>query len=253
MSNNDASQPLPDGFVRLRDVDPSIVAALRYSGPENFTGKSVPGYVSNTVIVTAICAERLAKIQGIVKKDGYSLVIYDAYRPAKAVQAFVEWSKDLSELSMAEKYYAKFAKQKELLFELSYISSTSNHCRGSTVDLTLVEWDKRDAIVWDRVLPLVYRQLGSESHLPVPFLDDQSLDMGSSFDLLDEVSHPDAPLTVIPEPYHSRRRYLQTIMEAHGFVVSPREWWHYWLRDDEPFKRPTDGSRPAAFDFDITA
>jgi D-alanyl-D-alanine dipeptidase len=243
---------LPHGFVYLREVDPSIVAALRYLGPENFTGLPVPGYHANAVIVTAVCAEKLKAVQAAVRADGYALVVYDAYRPQKAVDAFVTWSKDHGELSMAEKYYPKFATTKPVLFELSYISATSNHCRGSTVDLTLVEWDRRNDVVWDRPLTLEHRVLGP-SGVPVPYLTDGTVDMGSSFDLLDDASHPDAPLDVIPTQYRQRRDYLRTLMEAHGFVVSSREWWHFWLRDEEPFPRPKDGSPPQPFDFDIVS
>lgn len=239
---------LPEAFCRLNDVDDTIVACLRYLGCENFTGRPVPGYKDNVVIVTRECAARLRSVQAALREQGLCLVVYDAYRPHKAVMAFVDWSKDYAELSMAEKYYPTFASRKPVLFEKSYISATSNHCRGSTVDVTVVEWERRNSVRWDRTIELQHRRLGD---VDVPYLDDGTVDMGSSFDLLDEASHPDAPLEVIPQPYRSRRDLLRRLMEAHGFVVSDREWWHYWLRDHEPFPRPPDGSVPAVFDFDV--
>ena len=33
-----ASEEMPEGFVYLRDVDPTILQDMRYAGPSNFTG-----------------------------------------------------------------------------------------------------------------------------------------------------------------------------------------------------------------------
>ena len=39
-----AGDAMPDDFVYLRDVDPTIRQDMRYAGPHNFTGKPVDGY-----------------------------------------------------------------------------------------------------------------------------------------------------------------------------------------------------------------
>ncbi|HLF66400.1 MAG TPA: M15 family metallopeptidase, partial [Gammaproteobacteria bacterium] len=88
---------MPEGFVDLRTVDPSIVIALRYAGSENFMGKPVIGYEKNQPILTLEAANALKKVQAEVHKQGYSLVVYEAYRPQRASQAFKAWSMDMSE------------------------------------------------------------------------------------------------------------------------------------------------------------
>ena len=35
---------LPRGFAYLREVAPDILQDIRYAGPDNFTGRPVPGY-----------------------------------------------------------------------------------------------------------------------------------------------------------------------------------------------------------------
>src|ERR1700735_3295979 len=67
------------GFVYLHDVDPSIRISLRYIGDENFVGTCVDGYKKPAVIMTKQAAQALKNVQEDIKKDGYSLVVYDAY------------------------------------------------------------------------------------------------------------------------------------------------------------------------------
>ena len=73
------------------------------------------------------------------------------------------------------------------------------------------------------------------------YLDDGTVDMGSSFDLFDEASWHINPF--ISEKYAANRKYLRNIMINNGFDDYRKEWWHYRLLD-EPFPN-TD------FDFDI--
>ena len=47
----------------------------------------------------------LALVQDDVKKLGYSLVVYDAYRPQRTVDSFVAWSKKDSDVTMKDYYY----------------------------------------------------------------------------------------------------------------------------------------------------
>ena len=88
---------LDDGFVYLKDIDNSIIVDLKYFSSENFTGQYVNGYHSNTAILTKEAALALSNVQDDLKKLGYSLVLYDAYRPQSAVDFFVQWSMDLND------------------------------------------------------------------------------------------------------------------------------------------------------------
>lgn len=50
------------------------------------------GYLKPTVIITTAAGYALKGVQSTLYDLGYRLVVYDAYRPQKAVNDFVEWS-----------------------------------------------------------------------------------------------------------------------------------------------------------------
>lgn len=79
-SHGQDSVPLVD----IKTIDPTIVVALRYAGPNNLTGRALypPGTVA---LVRPEIAQRLAFAQTMLRRFGYRLTIWDAYRPA-AVQ-----------------------------------------------------------------------------------------------------------------------------------------------------------------------
>src|SRR5579862_3546710 len=82
---------LAPGFVYLRDIDPTIVQDIRYSGPRNFTGARVPGYGAAECILLVEVAEALKLVQSDLKPRDLSLKVYDCYRPVRSVKAFIEW------------------------------------------------------------------------------------------------------------------------------------------------------------------
>src|SRR6476660_9005373 len=84
---------MPKDFVYLSDVDPSIEQDMRYAGADNFTGRPVPGYDAPECVLVRQAAEALKAVQAEVKAKGLLLKVYDCYRPAEAVAAFVAWSK----------------------------------------------------------------------------------------------------------------------------------------------------------------
>jgi D-alanyl-D-alanine dipeptidase len=225
------------GFVFLHEVDPSIMLSLRYTTNENFVGTPVDGYKrSDVAVMTKQTAEALKKVQEEVAKDGYSLVVYDAYRPQKAVGHFIRWGKDVASQTKKTDYYPRI--DKDTVFELGYVLKRSGHSRGSTVDLTLIK-------------------LGNQLHevqtskrmlfdgFTINFLDDGTVDMGSSFDLFDLASHYENNL--IADEYKTRRGYLKEKMTKHGFKPLADEWWHFTLQN-EPYPATQDSSY---FDFDI--
>ena len=128
---------LPDGFVYVTDVIPTAQLEIRYFSEDNFVGAVIDGYEAPKAILTVEAAEALKKAADILEEQGYYIKIFDAYRPQRAVDHFVRWSKDLDDTKMKEKYYPDL--DKSVLFELGYIAEKSGHSRGSTVDLTLVE------------------------------------------------------------------------------------------------------------------
>lgn len=219
-----------NGFVYLHEIDPSIIVSLRYATNENFVGKPVDGYKKPVLIVTKQTAHALKKVQTEVKKDGYCLVIYDGYRPQQAVDHFVRWSEQISDQSKKKQYYPRVNKAD--VFELGYVAKRSGHSRGSTVDLTLIKDGQKPHHVKEKERTLL-------DGYKITFLDDGTIDMGSSFDLFDNASHYEN--NVIKDEYKKLRTYLKTVMEKHGFKNYAEEWWHFTLKD-EPHSPQQDSS-----------
>ena len=76
---------LPEGFVYLRDVDPSIAQDMRYAGADNFTGRPLPGYDAAECVLRRDVAEALARVQADLARENLGLKVYDCYRPTRAV------------------------------------------------------------------------------------------------------------------------------------------------------------------------
>ena len=197
---------LEAGFVYLNDIDDSIVVNLKYYSSENFTGQFVEGYHSNNAILTKESAVALSNAQDDFNKLGYSLILYDAYRPQRAVNFFVQWSKNLNDTINKRIYYPNIKKSE--LFELGYIAYKSGHSRGSTVDVSLVE------ISTNKVL-----------------------DMGTIFDYFGVESH--TFFNDISEKQKSNRLILYEIMSNNGFKNYSKEWWHFTLKN-EPYQKYFD-------------
>src|ERR1700685_4578145 len=89
-----AGSALPKGFVYLRDIDPTIVQDIRYAGSHNFVGRPIRGYLAAECILSAPAANALAAVQKILAGKNLSLIVWDCYRPRRAVADFFRWSKD---------------------------------------------------------------------------------------------------------------------------------------------------------------
>ncbi len=218
------------GFVYLHEIDPTIHVSLRYLGDENFVGKPVDGYEKPVVILTKQAAEALKKVHVAVKKDGYSLVVYDAYRPQQAVDHFVRWGKDVKSQSKKARYYPRI--DKDQVFDLGYVATKSGHSRGSTVDLALI----KNGFVPHEIIE---KKRTLADGFTIVILDDGTVDMGSSFDLFDLASHTKNEL-ISPE-HQKLRLYLKNMMDQHGFKNIAEEWWHFTLKN-EPFPADQESS-----------
>jgi len=199
IANTSLAAELPKDFVYLKDIEPTIIENLRYFSNENFMGRKIDGYKANRVILTSEAAIALVKIQQELLKNGYSLVIYDAYRPQLAVDFFMKWSKDSNDQVAKEKYYPDINKAD--VFKLGYVAEKSGHSRGSTVDLSIIR-------IGDSLKPITFQKRQLKNGSIIPFLDDGSVDMSSSFDLFGEASHHDSNL--IETEFLARRNYLRT-------------------------------------------
>lgn len=218
------------GFVYLHEVDPTIQISVRYATDENFVAKPVDGYKKSVIIMTKQAADALKKVQVDLKKDGYCLVVYDAYRPQEAVNNFMYWADDINDQAKKVRYYPRIDKAR--VFELGYVAKRSGHSRGSTIDLTII----KDG---ELVHEIQEKNRTLRDGFTIKFLDDGTVDMGSSFDLFDEASHYDNSL--IDDLYKQRRSYLKTAMDKQGFKNYEDEWWHFTLRN-EPYPADKDSS-----------
>ena len=141
----------------------------------------------------------LAKAAEDLRAQGYRLLIWDAYRPQKAVDNFVTWINDPNDPG-DKTFYPTL--EKSNLLEGNYIMAKSGHTRGSTVDLTIIK------------------------------KDGGFVDMGGTFDLFSEVSHPD--YKKITKKQKKNRQILRDAMVKAGFNPLDSEWWHFTLKD-EPY------------------
>ncbi len=128
----------PPGFARLADLAPGIEQDMRYAGPNNFTGASVPGYRAPQCWLRLEAARALARAQALAHAQGFDLVVYDCYRPRRAVAAFLAWSKNDDETTKPA-YYPNVEKAE--LFAQGYIAAQSGHSTGLAVDLGVKGWD----------------------------------------------------------------------------------------------------------------
>lgn len=196
------SWALPEGFIYIDEVIPSIKQELRYFGSNNFVGRPINGYYTNRAILTKSAASALKAVQEELNLFGLGILVFDAYRPQRAVDDFVAWSKDPSDIKTKSTYYPQIPK--ESLFAQGYIAERSGHSRGSTLDLTIVSQNAPS----------------------------EQLDMATGFDFFGPESWPN--YAKISTQQRSNRLLLQNIMVKHGFNPLPQEWWHFTLKN-EPF------------------
>lgn len=194
---------LPKGFVYVDEVIPSALYEIRYYSEDNFIGTQIDGYEAPLAILTTEAANALKKVNEDLESQGYRLKIIDAYRPQKAVNHFIAWSKDPKDTLMKDIFYPDVDKKN--LFKSGYLSSKSAHSRGSTVDVTMV-----------------FKRTGEE------------VDMGSRVDFLGPISSHGTNL--INKEQRKHRYILKTAMVKQNFKPYTKEWWHYTLKN-EPFPK----------------
>ncbi|WP_431041003.1 M15 family metallopeptidase [Streptomyces sp. P1-3] len=225
----------PKEFVALSDVDPTILQEIRYVTPHNFTGHRIDGYRRPMCILTRPAAEALRTAQRRLLRLGYSLKVYDCYRPQRAVDDFVAWAEDLDDQAMKGEFYPHVDKSR--LFLDGYIAEKSGHSRGSTADLTIMRLPAVPTRPYVPGEPLVPCYAPQAERFP-----DNSVDMGTGFDCFDTLSHTLDPR--IQGAQRANRLLLKDTLERVGFVNLAEEWWHYTYKP-EPFP-------DAYFDFPVS-
>jgi len=187
------------GLIDIQTLIADIALDIRYAGRENFVGTRIDGYDARKCYLLTPVAEALARVEGELRTQKLRLKLFDCYRPRRAVLHFVRWASDLQDQTTKPLYYPNLDKRKLLG---AYISSTSGHSRGATLDLTLLRCDDSGAQC-------------------------EAVDMGTPFDFFDARANTDSPQ--VTSLQRGNRQRLRAAMTRHGFRNYPLEWWHYTL------------------------
>ena len=113
-------EPAPADLVAVVDYIPGIYTELRYASDNNFTHQVI--YSFSDAYLRYGTVQKLASAQESLETAGYSLLIWDAFRPVSAQFRLWEICPDPAYVANPEKGF-------------------SSHSRGNTVDVTLVTLD----------------------------------------------------------------------------------------------------------------
>ncbi len=222
------------GVVDIKSINSDIFVEAAYASDWNFIGSPVEGYKANKCYLTSKAAQALSAVQKDVAEQGYALLVFDCYRPQRAVNQFVRWTQNVNDSKMQATFYPD--EPKKDLIKRGYIDSKSGHSRASTIDLTLVRVDKFQSKDFSQKAKAV-----SDCRQSGRVVDTGQVDMGTAFDCFSERAY--TANTAISNEAQQNRQLLKSAMEKHGFTNYAKEWWHFVLKD-EPYKNDY-------FDFEV--
>ncbi|SDS69695.1 D-Ala-D-Ala dipeptidase VanX [Microlunatus soli] len=192
---------MKDDFVFVDDFVAGIRWDAKYATWDNFTGRPVDGYGVNRIVGTRALCAALEWAREDAASLGYGLLLWDGYRPQRAVDRFLHWSEQAEDGRTKTRHYPNIDRAE--MVAQGYVATKSGHSRGSTVDLTLFHLDTGELV-----------------------------SMGSGHDFMDPTAHHEAQ--GIGRQQANGRRQLRVIMESCGFRSYDCEWWHYTLQR-EPY------------------
>lgn len=170
-----------DTFVNVQEYIPDVHVELRYATMDNFVGQVI--YDSTDVYLRYGTVVKLMEVQQALRLQGLSLKIWDAFRPASA-------------------QYKLWAAKPDPEFVANPQTGFSNHTRGNTVDVTIVDKD------------------GNE------------LEMPSDFD--DFTENADRDYSECTAEATKNAELLEELMYENGFTGYESEWWHFVDSDSYP-------------------
>jgi len=180
-------------------TDPSVRVDMKYFSGDNLVGEPLDGYQANTCLLVPEAQKALTAVAADLQALGLGLVVFDCYRPQRAVNHFVRWAGAPEDGSTKQRFYPR--EEKSQMFERGYIAERSGHSRGATVDLGLYRLDSG-----------------------------KLLDMGTGFDFMDERSATEYSLE--NSQAQQNRMLLRDAMSAQGFKNYAQEWWHYTFKPE---------------------
>lgn len=202
-----------------------IAGELKYATEDNFIGRPLEGYskdASHICLLMPEVALQLCKVQNdLLAHHNLGLIIYDAYRPKRAVMDMCRWSFERSVTTLeAQRQLQHYpALQKSDLFKMGYIAMNSQHCYGYAVDVFLYNPDTA-----------------------------QPLNMGAIFDHFGQLSHISNTAQLISPEALVNRQIMAKAMQKFGFLPYENEFWHFSCQKerlsqafDEPITRDFKG------------
>ncbi len=178
------------GYVNIKDVDPTIQVSLMYTRPDNFTGRVLYTDLKDAYLHPD-AAQALKKCQQRLKQlhPELSLIIYDAARPMSVQQKMWDVVKGTS--------------------KNIYVSNPANggglHNYGFAVDITICD-ERGDSIPMGTKIDY----MGRAAH---PEFEDEMVRKG-----------------IITREAVENRKLLREVMAVGGFKVLKTEWWHFNLK-----------------------
>jgi len=178
------------GYVNIKDVDPSIRVSLMYTRPDNFTGRVLYTDLKEAYLHPD-AAQALKKCQQRLKqlRPELSLIVYDAARPMSVQQKMWDVVKGTS--------------------KNIYVSNPANggglHNYGFAVDITICDANGDSIPMGTKI-----DYMGRAAH---PEFEDEMVRKG-----------------IISQEAVANRKLLRDVMAAGGFKVLKTEWWHFNLK-----------------------
>ena len=188
-------------FAFVDELVSGIRWDAKYATWDNFTGKPVDGYLANRLVGSRTLCAALRSAREKAGSLGFGLLLWDGYRPQRAVDCFLRWSQQPEDGRTKRRHYPNIERSE--IVSQGYVAARSGHSRGGTVDLTLFHLDTGE------LAP-----------------------MGGDHDVMDPISHHGA--SGISQVEARNRHSLCSVMDDSGFRAYECEWWHYTLRD-EPY------------------
>ncbi len=199
-------------LINVKKFIPSIEVDLDLASSDNLFnmgGEDIPGVSDKQYYTTSgsekgsACwlryevAKRLCKAQAAFKKDGYSIVIYDAYRPYSVTCSIRDnFSNFLSQKPWS--FRSWFGELGESWFLAQGVSS---HNYGRAVDMSLRDTKTKKLL-----------NMPSTMH---------TLDKRAAYDYWAYSNSKKAKNAL----------YLKKVMESVGFTYLKSEWWHFQVND----------------------
>lgn len=205
----------PRELIDIKTISRNIHVDMAYIGRHNFLGRRVANYRSNTCYLLPAAANALSRANERLGSQYLKLTVRDCWRPASASVDMSNWANSQDQLNLTSRDLNSTQKvifEDPRLFDqlgylrpsrlksFGYLALYSNHNKGSTVDIELLEWFNGS---WEKA------------------------DTGTAFDVFSRRSARSA--TVGPTATENRN-LIANAMQSEGFRGLATEWWHWTHR-----------------------